>query len=53
MPKILALDQSSRTSGYAVFENNNLIASGHFTFTDDDFGVRLYKIRNKIISLID
>ena len=53
MAKILSLDQSSRTSGFAVFENNELIASGHFSFTDDDFGDRLYKIRKKVISLIE
>ena len=49
---ILALDQSSRTSGYAIFQNEQLIASGTFTYDDDDISQRLVKIRNKVISLI-
>lgn len=53
MSNILALDQASRTSGFAVFQENELIASGTFTFDDDDFSLRLVKIRNKVISLIE
>lgn len=53
MSNILALDQASRTSGFAVFRENELIASGTFTFDDDDFSLRLVKIRNKVISLIE
>lgn len=49
---ILALDQASRTSGYAIFHEDQLIASGTFTFDDDDFPTRLVKIRNKVISLV-
>ena len=52
MANILALDQASRTSGYAIFHENQLIASGTFTFDDDDFPTRLVKIRNKVISLV-
>lgn len=53
MGNILALDQASRTSGYAVFSNSGqLIASGTFTFDDDFIPKRLVKIRNKVISLI-
>ena len=52
MANILALDQASRTSGYAIFHGNQLIASGTFTFDDDDFPTRLVKIRNKVISLV-
>ena len=50
---ILALDQASRTSGYAIFQEDNLIVSGTFTYDDDDFSLRLVKIRNKVISLIE
>lgn len=50
---LLALDQASRTSGYAVFQEDQLIISGTFTFDDDDFATRLVKIRNKVISLIE
>jgi hypothetical protein len=30
-----------------------LIASGAFTYDDDDFSLRLVKIRNKVIALIE
>lgn len=53
MNNILALDQASRTSGYAVFQKEQLVASGTFTYDDDDFSLRLVKIRNKVISLIE
>ena len=45
---ILALDQASRTSGYAVFCDDQLIDSGKFTFEDTDIAKRLMKIRNKV-----
>lgn len=50
---ILALDQASRTSGYAIFQEDRLVASGVFTFDDEDFSLRLVKIRNKVISLVE
>jgi Holliday junction resolvasome RuvABC endonuclease subunit len=53
MRKILALDQASKTSGYAIFNDNELTAYGHFTFKDDDIGVRLYNIREKVKELIN
>lgn len=53
MNNILALDQASRTSGYAVFQEEQLVASGTFTYDDNDFSLRLVKIRNKVISLIE
>ena len=53
MPNILlALDQSSQTSGYSVFTDGKLTDYGKFTFTDSDVGARLTKIRNKVIELI-
>ena len=51
--KILALDQASRTSGYAIFENNELIDSGTFTLTQEDVGERLVELREKIIRFIE
>ena len=51
--KLLALDQASRTSGFAIFEDGKLIKYGKFTFNDTDFGIRLMKIRDKVKSLID
>lgn len=53
MAKILSFDQASRVSGYAVFEDGNLIHFGKFCFDDDDFGVRLKNIRNMVKKLID
>lgn len=50
---LLALDQSSQTSGYSVFTDGKLTDYGKFTFDDSDVGHRLTKIRNKVISLID
>lgn len=50
---ILALDQASRTSGYAIFQEGKLVASGTFTYDDSDFSLRLVKIRNKVLSLIE
>ena len=49
---VLALDQASRTSGWAIFNEDSLVASGTFTYDDDNFSLRLVKIRNKVISLI-
>lgn len=52
MRKLLALDQASRISGWAVFNDNQLVAHGHFTCEDDDIGTRLQRIREKVCSLI-
>lgn len=53
MSKFLALDQSSRITGYAVFENAKLIDYGKFSVNDDDIGVRLMKIRQEVEQLIN
>ena len=53
MAKLLALDQASRTSGYAIFADGELVEHGKFTFEDSDFGDRLYKIRKQVLKLID
>lgn len=51
---LLALDQASRTSGYAVFDDDDkLITFGTFTYEDEDIGIRLHKIREKVKSLIE
>lgn len=49
---VLALDQSSKCSGWSVFEDKKLLAFGHFTFDDEDIGQRLFKIREKVKELI-
>ena len=53
MSNLLALDQASLTSGFAVFKDGNLFDYGKFTFSDEDIAERLVKIRNKVIELID
>ena len=50
--RLLALDQSSRISGYAIFEDGKLINYDQFTFTNTDLGKRLERIRNKVYNLI-
>lgn len=51
--KLLALDQSSHTTGYAIFQDGKLISYDKFSYEDEEIGARLTKIRNKIIQLID
>lgn len=50
---LLALDQSSRVSGYAIFQEDELVQSGTFSVTDEDVSKRLVKIRNYIINLLE
>ena len=52
MANILALDQASRTSGWAVFIDGNLHAFGKFTAEYNDVGDRLHYIRNEVSKLI-
>ena len=52
MSKLLALDQASRTTGYAIFIDGVLEDCGYFTFDDDDTDIRLVKIRQKIQDFI-
>lgn len=52
MHNLLALDQASKTTGWAVYKDNKLVEFGHFTFEDTDIGVRLNKIRDKVAELI-
>lgn len=53
MANILALDQSSRISGFAVFTDGKLTEYGTFTMDDSSIPVRLVKIRNKVIELVE
>lgn len=51
--RILALDQSSRITGWAVFEEDRLIKYGTYTTKKSNIEDRLYEIRQKIESLIE
>lgn len=50
--KILALDQSSRTTGYSVFEDDTLVTYGHFTLSKTDLGLRLVDMRLWLCEMI-
>lgn len=52
MANLLALDQASQTTGYAVFKDGKLCTYGKFSF-DDEIAERLVKIRQKVLSLIE
>lgn len=43
--RILALDQATRVSGYAIFDNGKLIDCGKIITEDEDLGKRLVVIR--------
>jgi Holliday junction resolvasome RuvABC endonuclease subunit len=51
--KLLALDQSSRITGWAVFDGDKLVAHGKISVDDPDIGERLYKIKTEVMELID
>lgn len=53
MRKLLALDQSSHITGWAVFDGDKLVAHGKISVDDPDIGERLYKIKTQVIELID
>ena len=50
--RLLALDQSSRISGYAIFVDEKLIAHGSINLTEEDVGQRLVLIRKEVTKLI-
>lgn len=51
--RLLALDQASRTCGWAIFDNQDLINSGTFTLKSDDIGERLVQYRQYLSELTD
>lgn len=53
MSKLLALDQSSKVTGYTVLEDGKIIKVSHFECVGDDVGDRLSQFRKKIIHLIE
>lgn len=50
--KLLALDQASRTTGFAIFDNDKLIKYGKFTAPAAEMNERLHFIRLKVDELI-
>lgn len=45
---ILALDQASRTTGYSVFKDNELIEFGHWDKSQTDIAIRIYSLCQEI-----
>ena len=52
MRKILALDQATRCSGYAIFFDNKLIKFGRILTEHPNIGIRLKDIRQQVEKLI-
>lgn len=50
---LLALDQASHTTGYAIFKNDNPTVISHFNAKGKDIGDRLVSIRQTILKLIE
>lgn len=50
--KLLALDQASRISGYAIFDGEKLVDFGKIELEDEEIGPRLVVLRNQILKLI-
>jgi Holliday junction resolvasome RuvABC endonuclease subunit len=53
MSNLLALDQSSHTTGYTVLRNGTIIAVDHFECIGSDLGDRLVQLRKNIEALIE
>lgn len=53
MSNLLALDQASHTTGYAIFKDNKIIKVSHFTCSSSDLGERLFQLRQNIQNLIE
>ena len=49
---LLSLDQSSRITGYAIFQDEQLIKYGKIELEDKNIGLRLYKLRQEIEKII-
>lgn len=50
--RLLALDQSSRITGWAYFKDGELQEYGKIDLTTDDIGLRLNQLRDRIVELI-
>ena len=53
MEKLLALDQASVITGYAIFEEDRLVNYGKITLDDEEIGPRLVVLRNTIKDMIN
>lgn len=53
MSKLLSLDQSSKCTGYAIFEDGKLIDYGHISLNNQELGVRLNRLSDWLINIIE
>ena len=53
MGKLLALDQSSHTTGYTILNNGKIVKVGHFDCIGNDLGDRLTQLRNIVDKIIN
>lgn len=51
--RILALDQATITSGWSVFDNENLIKFGSYTTKDNDTDNRIVDFKNYLINMLE
>lgn len=51
--RVLSLDQATKTSGWAVFDNESLVKYGIFKAKDKDTNYRIEEIKNYLINMID
>lgn len=49
----LSLDQATRITGYAIFQDDKLVKVDQFELTDSHIGTRLKKYKERILKLID
>lgn len=49
---IISLDQSTQVTGYAIYLNNQLIDFGHVSFNDDNYILRISKLRDWLEQLV-
>ena len=53
MSKLLALDQSSKVTGIAIFDNGNLLKYSKLELNDTNLAIRLVQLRSYIKNLIE
>lgn len=52
MSNLLALDQSSHTTGYTILKDGKIVKVSHFDINNEDLGDRLAILRNTVENLI-
>ena len=52
MSRLLALDQASKITGYAVFDNGKLESYGKFEYDHPNLDYRLVQIKNAVLDLV-